>query len=52
MYSRFTGIEPVRCFDVNTHFMDEIDTIFVAFCFDNNCNQNLEIVINKNGDNK
>ena len=28
MYSRFTGIEPVRCFVVHTHFVDEIDIIF------------------------
>ena len=27
-YSRFTGIEPVRCSVVHTHFMDEIDIIF------------------------
>ena len=27
-YSRFIGIEPVRCFVVHTHFVDEINIIF------------------------
>ena len=28
LYSRFTGIEPVRCFVVHTHFVNAIDIIF------------------------